>query len=191
VNESTKKLIIFAAIFALAAVVIFIVMPSGKTIGNHPIAHDEMAMQFPDSASNRMLEEIEGLKAQVAKEPKNVEHLIQIANQYFDLNRPKESVEFYEKALAIDSLNPFVMTDCAAMYGQLGQPDKALQYIDKALAIKPDLPQAYFNKGIILLSHKNQKQEAIAAWQKFVKIVGDTAQANYVRNQIAAVQAMK
>jgi tetratricopeptide (TPR) repeat protein len=189
VKESTNKLAIFIMIFTVTAIILYLTMPAAKVSSTSTIADSEMSVMVPDSTINMILADIDQLKAIVSKNPRDVEHLIQIGNQYFDINRPTESIEYYEKALLIDSTNPFVLTDCAAMYERLGESEKALAYIDKALALKPDLPQAYFNRGLVLYHHKNDAQGAITAWQKFIEIVGDTAQANIARKQIAAVQA--
>jgi|GEM_PF-477333 len=185
-TEPVKKLFIFAAVFAVAAVIIFFIAPK-------PLVDDHRAELLPEANTNdpavaETLREIDRLKALLKTQPDNIEHLIQIGNLYFDISRPNESIEFYEKALAIDPRNPFVLTDCAVMYSHLGRFDRSIGYLDSALAIKPDLPQAYFNKGAIFLMGLGQTDSAVSAWTEYLKVAPDSIQANIVRRQIEDIK---
>jgi tetratricopeptide (TPR) repeat protein len=188
VKDTTKKLTLFIIIFAVAALILYMVMPSAKLVVKPNMADSSATVMIPDSTIDRMLGEISQLKAKASKNPTSAEPLIQIGNHYFDINKPDEAISYYEKALIIDPSNPFVLTDCAAMYEHLGNADKALEYIDMALSLKPDLPQAYFNRGLALFHHKNDKQGAIVALQKFIDLIGDSSQANIAKQQIAIIQ---
>ncbi len=188
-SEPLKKLLLFAAVFVGAAVIILFITPK-------PLDNNHRAAMISDSDTSgrsvsAMLNEIERLKALLKAQPDNIEHMIQIGNLYFDISRPNESIEYYEKALAFDPRNPFVLTDCAVMYSHLGQFEKSIDYLDSALAIKPDLSQAYFNKGAIFLMGLGQPDSAISAWTEFLKVAPDSVQANLVRRQIEDIKAGK
>ncbi len=186
-TEPVKKLILFAAVFAAAAVIVFFIAPK-PLVDNHEIEMPAEA-DTNDQAVAETLKEIDRLKAVLKTQPDNLDNLIQIGNLYFDIGRPNESIEYYEKALAIDPRNPFVLTDCAVMYSHLGRFDRSIGYLDSALAIKPDLPQAYFNKGAIFLMGLGQTDSAISAWTEYLKVAPDSIQANLVRRQIEDIMS--
>jgi tetratricopeptide (TPR) repeat protein len=186
-SQSNRILLIFVGIFAVAAIIIFITLPrqpKPTSAEMPPIG------EMPDSMMNVEMAQINQLKQALESDPKNLNHLIQLGNLNFDINRPSEAINYYERALAIDSLNPLVLTDCGIMYSQSNQVDKALIYFDKAIAIRPDLAQAYFNKGIILYSAKNDKPNAIKAWRQYIALLPDTAQANAFKHQVDSLEAV-
>jgi tetratricopeptide (TPR) repeat protein len=75
------------------------------------------------------------------------------------------------------------------MYNQLGNSEKALDYLDKAIALKPDLAQAYFNKGVILMTAKNDPRGAVAVWKKFIDIAPESEYVEFLKQQIKDIEA--
>lgn len=144
--------------------------------------------EMSDSLMNIEMAKIEQLKKALESDPGNVGHLVQLGNLYFDISRPLEAIEYYEKALAIDTLNPLVLTDAGIMYSQIGKIDTALLYFDRAIAQQPDLAQAFFNKGLILYSAKDDKANAIKAWRQYIALIPDTAKANLFKSQVDSLE---
>jgi tetratricopeptide (TPR) repeat protein len=186
-SQSNRILLIFAGLFIIAAAIIYISLPRQAK----PTAAEMSQMaEVPDSMINIEMAKIDQLKKALENDPNNLDHLIQLGNLNFDLNRPQDAIGYYERALAIDSLNPLVLTDCGIMYSQTNQVDKALLYFDKAIAIRPDLPQAFFNKGLILYSAKNDKPNAIKAWRQYIALLPDSTQANAFKRQVDSLESV-
>jgi tetratricopeptide (TPR) repeat protein len=186
-SQSNRILLIFAGLFIAAAAIIYISLPRQTK----PTETEMPRMtEMPDSMMNIEMAKINQLRQALENDPKNLDHLIQLGNLNFDINRPQDAIGYYERALALDSLNPLVLTDCGIMYSQTNQVDKALFYFDKAIAIRPDLPQAFFNKGLILYSAKNDKTNAIKAWRQYIALLPDTAQANAFKHQVDSLESV-
>lgn len=184
-SQSNRILVLFLSVFVIAAIVLFFVMPNPPK----PTETEMPAMgEMPDSLMNIEMAKIDQLKKALESDPKNVGHLVQLGNLYFDISRPEEAIDYYEKALAIDSLNPMVITDCGIMYSQIGKIDTALFYFDRAIAQQPDMPQAFFNKGLILYSVKGDKANAIKAWRQYIALLPDTARANAFKHQVDSLE---
>jgi tetratricopeptide (TPR) repeat protein len=187
-NQSTRILLIFAGVFIAAAIVLFFIVPRQSKSTSTETQMPPIGATT-DSMMNVERAQIEQLKKVVEQDPKNTNHLIQLGNLYFDMSQPQEAITYYERALSNDSLNPLVLTDCGIMYSQIGQADKALINFDKAIALKPDLQQAYFNKGLILFSSKNDKTNAIKTWRQYIALIPDTAQANAFKHQVDSLES--
>jgi tetratricopeptide (TPR) repeat protein len=184
-SQSNRILLIFAGLFVVAAAIIYIAYPGQNKHSETPIPP---MGEMPDSLMNIEMAKINQLKQALESDPKNLDHLIQLGNIYFDINRTQEAIGYYERALAIDSLNPHVLTDCGIMYSQSGDLDKALRLFDKAIAIDPNLLQAYYNKGLILYSGKKDKPNAIKAWRQYIALLTDTAQANEFKHLVDSLE---
>lgn len=186
-DKQKQKLMQFAAIFIICAVIIFLFMNNQQRLSVIP--EGGISDVFHDSLT--LIEEINQLKAQLSNNPDNLEILTQIGNRYFDINQPVNSIEYYERVLKIKPDNPAVLTDCAVMYNQLGNSEKALDYLDKAIALKPDLAQAYFNKGVILITAKNDPRGAVVVWKKFIELAPESEHVEFLRKQINAVESSR
>ncbi len=184
-DKQKQKLALFTSIFIISAIIILLLINNQQRPSLMP--ENGFSDVFHDSSA--LIEEIDQLKSQLKDNPDNYDILAQIGNHYFDLNQPKNAIEYYERALKIKPDNPPVLTDCAVMYSQLGYNDKALEYLDTAIALKPDLAQAYINKGVILMTIKNDVGEAVAVWKKFIEIAPESEHANFLRQQIEAIES--
>ena len=110
------------------------------------------------------------LERQVAANPGDVKSWVELGNLYFDANRHAKAIRAYNRALELEPGNAHVLTDLGVMYRRNGQPDQAVATFDRAIAAAPQLEQAYFNKGIVLMYDLHDVDGAIAAWQALLKI---------------------
>ncbi len=110
------------------------------------------------------------LERQVAANPGDVKAWVELGNLYFDANRHAKAISAYNRALELEPGNAHVLTDLGVMYRRNGQPAKAVATFDRAIAAAPQLEQAYFNKGIVLMYDLHDIDGAIAAWQALLKI---------------------
>lgn len=93
-----------------------------------------MPQGHPDVNNEQMLALF---KEALEKNPKDPELMTRYANFLFDLERYQESVDFYQKVLAIQPDNINVRTDMGTALWNLGQRDKAMAEYEKSLAADP------------------------------------------------------
>jgi tetratricopeptide (TPR) repeat protein len=128
---------------------------SGQLPENHPSAE----------IANRLM----SLEQLAAKDPQNADYRTEIANIYYDLGQFDKAADFYRQSLNLRPQNPGVETDLATCLHYLGESDKALAMLDRVLKYSPDFPQALLNKGVVLLSGKNDAQGAIKVWEALLR----------------------
>ena len=75
------------------------------------------------------------------------------------------------------------------MYFNTGNADKALEYLDRAIELAPNLGQAWFNKGLILMSAKNDHQQALEIWKEYIEIYPESEHAKFMKSQIEAIES--
>ena len=110
------------------------------------------------------------LEDAVRKNPQDMQAWIQLGNQLFDDNMPREAIRAYEHALAIKGDNPDVLTDKGIMYRQLGEFERATEIFTQASTINPLHEQSRFNLGVVLFFDLNRKDEARKVWRELISI---------------------
>ena len=156
-------LIIFLAIILASGAVIYRFQISRSLPSDHPPISEEQS-QFTVT----LIKQISQLKRQLEKDPDNYDLLVRLGNNYYDLNSPTESINYYERALEIKPDSPEVIVDCGTMYRELGEVERAIEMFSRATELAPDLPQAFFNLGAVLLGEKIDPRAAAEIWQKFL-----------------------
>ena len=116
---------------------------------------------------------IAGIERMLKANPDNIEALIQLGNDYFDIGEYPKSVEAYDKALQIDPGNAEVLTDKAVAYRRMGKSDESIELFQKALKIDPGQTIAMFNLGIVLRDDKKDLSGALKVWKDFFHLQGD------------------
>jgi cytochrome c-type biogenesis protein CcmH/NrfG len=160
---------LIAAVLALSAVAaLYLNRDSSAGI---PAANRETPeAQLPENhPSGEIAEMLISLEQKMAKEPENPAYPAQIANLYYDAGQFDKAVGYYERSLDIHPEDPAVETDLATCLHYLDQSDRALQLLDKVLKYQPHFPQAMFNKGIVLMSAKNDIQGTIEVWEHLLQ----------------------
>lgn len=113
--------------------------------------------------------QVQALRDIIAKDPRNVQALEQLANILYDAGRYVEAVPIYQQAFALDSQNVSVSTDLGTALWYSGRPDEALEQYDKSLALNPSHPQTLINRGIVLSEGKQDLSRAIQSWEKLLE----------------------
>ena len=185
-TESNKRAIQFGAIFICCAVIIYFFMSARKPPSDINVRADQ---ETTDNLKTRLREEVKELEVLLEKDPQNVGLITRIGNHYYDLDEHDKAITYYEQSLLLKPDDVFVLTDCAVMYYNSGQSEKAIEYLDKAIAIEPDFAQAYFNKGLILMSSMEDADGAVAAWREYIRIAPETEQAFFLEKQIEAIES--
>lgn len=186
-TEANKRIIQFGVIFIFCAALVLIFLMGNKS---PDIAGHHAGIKNHDSLMVALEKEAAALKSEIKEDPDNIDLIIQLANHYYDLNKFRDAIEYYEKALALQPDNPMALADCGVMYYKAGDSEKALIYLDKAINLQPDLAQAYYNKGLILMTAKNDADGAVAVWQKYLDIAPESEEARFLAGQIKAIESV-
>jgi tetratricopeptide (TPR) repeat protein len=143
--------------------------------------------QGPDRI--KLSRDIAQLEDIVKKDPNNYQALVQIGNDYFDLGEAQKSVDAYARALAVKDGDPNVLTDMGVMYRQLKDFPKAVDAFRKAAAASPTHPQSRMNLGVVLMHDLNDNKGAIAAWEDYLRVAPNDANADTIRRSVEELRA--
>jgi len=134
---------------------------------------------------------LQGFKGRLAKDPKDVEALIFLANSHFDIQRYEKAQALYLRALEVDPNNLHVRTDLASAYRHLGQADKAVVALRMVLERNPNHEVALYNLGIILLQDKNDQFGAADTWERLVLLNPSDPLADALKKKILTIREGK
>jgi len=124
---------------------------------------------------------ISGIERMLTANPNNVQALIQLGNDYFDIGQYDKSIETYEKALKIDPKNAEITTDMAVAYRRLGKTEESVRLFRKALEIDPNQTLAMFNLGIVLRDDMKDLPGALNVWKTFLEKAPDSPHAVMIK----------
>ena len=77
---------------------------------------------------------------------------------YQETENDEEAERCFIKALSRDPKDTNALANLAKLYNDMGEYEKAISCCDKALKIKPNLPEAHYNRGISLLAKGQWKE---------------------------------
>jgi len=103
---------------------------------------------------------------EMAQNPKDPKPPLGLANFLYDQKRYAQSIEWYQKALALDPSNVDARTDMGTAYFNSGNPDEALAAYRKSLEIDPHHAQTMFNLIIVEMEGKHDLAAARKAWAR-------------------------
>ncbi len=131
---------------------------------------DQAKQDFNPKQHEAMLEQI---KAELAKDPKNVEKRVMLGNIYFDARKWDEAIPWYEQAVKLDPNNTDVLVDLGVCYRNAGRIDDALAMFKKALALDPNKKQAMYNEAVVYAFDKKDSGKARETLNKLEKAYPD------------------
>ncbi|MFQ5597055.1 MAG: tetratricopeptide repeat protein [Nitrospiria bacterium] len=162
--------------------------PAPQPRSPHPPAAPPHA---PSAEAVPFMQKLQGFKARLEKDPKDLEALIFLANSNFDIQRFEKAQSLYLRALEVDPDNLHVRTDLASAYRHLGHSDKAVTALQIVLKINPNHQVALYNLGIILLNDQNDPPGAADAWERLVQINPNDPLAEELRQKIKTIREGK
>lgn len=137
------------------------------------------------------MEKLEGFKKKLAKDPKDIEALVFMANANFDIQRFEKAQKFYLRALDVDPSNPHIRTDLASTYRHMGNSEKAIDELDHVINEHPNHEIALYNLGIILLNDKEDGARAAETWERLVKLNPHDPLSDELRKKIKEIKEGK
>lgn len=113
---------------------------------------------------------IAAMKADVEREPNNLEKITRLANFLYDNKKYPDAIEWYKKALKLDPKNPNIETDLGTAYYYTGDNDSALLHFENSLKSDPRHVQTIHNKFIVLIDGKKDLPAARAALKQLESV---------------------
>ncbi len=113
---------------------------------------------------------IMALEQEALANPNNRQAWVTLGHKYFDTQNFDKAIFAYNKALELNPNDANVLTDLGVMYRRSNRPDDAIDAFNKAIAIDPSHPTSRFNKGVVFLFDKKDKEAGLAVWQELVDI---------------------
>jgi cytochrome c-type biogenesis protein CcmH/NrfG len=163
-----KETILIGVVMLVAGLIIgSIIWQKGSAPAPVAPAPAPAAGSMPMANSQQKINE---LRAVVASDPKNRQAWVALGNEYFDIDRPIESVEAYQKALDLNGDDPNVLTDQGVMFRRLGSFERAAANFTKASQIEPRHANSLFNLGIVYRYDLQDYPKAAEAWSKFLAV---------------------
>lgn len=129
------------------------------------------------------------LEKVVANDPKNLQALTMLANDYYDTDQPQKAIDTYAKALELDPENPNLLTDQGVMYKRIGSFGKALSNFQKAQSIDPKHLQSLYNIGIIYAEDLKQPDKALKTWGHYLELDSTSPAAQQVKRLMVQMKA--
>jgi tetratricopeptide (TPR) repeat protein len=132
---------------------------------------------------------VQALQTIVNSDPKNAEARIQLANAYFDGERYRDAIKWYEEALRLDPKNVNASTDLGVSYYYLNNPDRALKQFDYSLSIDPTHTKTLLNQGIVRAFGKQDLDGATASWRRVVELSPDSQEGQAARRALDSMKS--
>jgi cytochrome c-type biogenesis protein CcmH/NrfG len=133
--------------------------------------------------------ELQAYRDILAKDPKNLKAVTDLANRLYDSGRYAEAIPYYQQAHQLDPKNANISTDLGTALYYAGRPDDALVQLEQSLKADPSHAQTLFNIGIIKRDGKKDGKGAVEAWQRLLETVPNYPEAARVRSLIAETKA--
>ena len=169
VYSSTKLMYTIILLVATAFVLLY---GSGTFEQPEPDEHASHANNFDDvhkGVDLNQVKKINELEAEVNKNPKDFDKLLQLAHLLNDSRFHERAIEKYEIYLKQDPNNPDVIIDMGVCYFEMGNYPVAIETMEKALKINPIHQIGHFNLGIV----KHTSGNTVGAkkdWQKAISL---------------------
>lgn len=134
------------------------------------------------SQENR--QRIAAAKGRTEKDPANFEAWIELGNAYYDADMPHQSIDAYNRSLAIKPDNTDVLNDQGAMFRQAGDFSQALKNFEKAFSVDPNNLESLYNMGYVNAFDLNRIELALDIWRRYLELDSSSEIARQVRTFI-------
>ena len=182
-----QETILVIVVTLVAGVIIgWMVANQGSAPAPAPVAPPQAGA--PAAGGVNFQQRISELKAVVASDPKNRNAWVALGNDYFDSDRPMESVEAYQKALDLNPNDANVLTDQGVMFRRLGWFDRAIDNFTKANQVDPKHTVSLFNLGIVYRYDLQDFPKAKLAWEQFLVANPNGNGSDRVRQELEFLQ---
>ncbi len=107
--------------------------------------------------------------------PGMLQGMLQAARASLQAGRVQEAIAAYQAVLKREPSNVDALTHFGLILAMadVNHADRALEFFDRALAVNPDYPEALSYTALVRYELKQDYAGAIAAWERFAKVVPD------------------
>ena len=133
---------------------------------------------------------VQQLEDTLKNDPKNFAALRELGNIRYDERNFSEAAAIYARALDVEPNDIDVRSDRGGALLQSNRVDEAIVELKTALSKNPTHPQALFILGVALLEGKNDREGALAVWNKLVEAHPDLPELDLVKQQIRQVEEL-
>jgi tetratricopeptide (TPR) repeat protein len=188
-----------SAIFAVAGMCFGIIL--GWVIGTQQVRTTAPATPAPAAqassaagATQRQAPPLDDAKVQslttiLKSDPNNASATLQLANAYFDAERFKDAIQWYERTVKLEPKNVEANTDLGVSYYYESRADEALATFERSLQMDPKHTKTLLNKGIVLAFGKEDLKAAAVEWQKVVELAPSSPEGETARRALEGVAA--
>ena len=141
----------------------------------------------PQRMPQQIMQMVQAYKAALAKNPKDLEANIGLANLEFDSGQWDKAVEYYSRAIAIDPRNADVRVDRAIAYHATGKNDVAQKELLQVTRERPDHKNAWLNLGVVS-RELGDRAQAIRAWERYLELDPQGEHAAGIRQEIESLK---
>lgn len=134
-----------------------------------------------EPVSIELTEKIENLKETVRKDPKNHDAWKKLGNVYFEHHRYREAIEAYAEYLTLKPNDSDGRTNMGITLRSLGDYDGAIEEFRKAAESNSKHINSRYYLGFTLLYDKQNPNEAIKAWEDYLRVEPKGERANQVK----------
>jgi len=142
------------------------------------------------SEYNSVLEKIKSEKADIKGDEMAAKALASIGEIYMIQNNMEKAQDYLKKAIDIYPNDHALAYNVAEIFFQAGMVDQAIEYYNLASKIKPDWSLAYLKLGFVYIN-KNNFEEAIKNFEKFLELSPNDPQAETIKNLVEQLKKQK
>ena len=128
------------------------------------VAGEPITGRRPDRAGLSFLEQ------RVVEHPGDPAARLDLADGYLAVGRVGAAVDQYVALIEIEPRNADAHARLGAILYRTGRPEEALRAVDRALEIDPAYPEAWYERGLILLRGLDHPRPAAAAFRRYLDL---------------------
>jgi tetratricopeptide (TPR) repeat protein len=114
----------------------------------------------PNAPSPEQMTRLKEIQTAVGADPNNLDLVVQLANQYYDMNDFQHAAETYERVIPKRPNDPDLLTDCGNSYRNIGNVDRALELYRQAQQVDPNHWQSALNLTLVYAYDKKDARDA-------------------------------
>ncbi len=156
--------------------------PMNPQTASSPLAREPISIE--------LMEKIEELKQTLRENPKDLVAWVKLGNIYSEHNQYRGAIEAYSQALSIKPNDPDIRTNLGLALRSLGDYDGAIEEFKRATRYDPKHINSRYFLGLTWLQNKGKTQEAIEAWEDYLKVEPKGQRANQVRAEIERLKTL-
>ncbi len=190
-TEKTNSMFYLAVTVIVALLIVFLIINENRQEYLTKLAKKGMS-QAPrgEEAPPALMQKVLAAKAALEKDPRNYKLNVELGNNYFDIGRFEQAIQYYSTAISVNDKNPSVLIDLGVAYYNLQDFDNALKYMRQALDISPEHVQGLYNLGIVYFN-KGDKNSALQAWEKLLQVNPASREAQTAKKFVEQIKAQQ